>query len=66
MSPLSDTTNLNHNMSGADLFTHIKYMMYTTIPSFSIALIIFLLLGFQTEVNSSKNIDAILSVIYII
>ena len=36
-------------------------MMYTTIPSFSIALIIFLLLGFQTEVNSSKNIDAILS-----
>lgn len=61
MSPLSDTTNLAPAMSGADLFTHIKYMMYTTIPSFSIALIIFLLLGFQTEVNSSKNIDAILS-----
>ena len=61
MSPLSDTTNLAPAMSGADLFSHIKYMMYTTIPSFSIALIIFLLLGFQTEVNSSKNIDAILS-----
>jgi len=61
MSPLSDTTNLAPAMAGAKLFAHIKYMMYTTIPSFSIALIIFLLLGFQTEVNSSKNIDAILS-----
>ena len=61
MSPLSDTTNLAPAMSGVNLFTHIKYMMYTTVPSFSIALIIFLLLGFQTEVNSSENIDAILS-----
>ena len=61
MSPLSDTTNLAPAMSGTDLFTHIKYMMYTTIPSFTIALIIFLLLGFQTEVNSSQNIDEILS-----
>ena len=60
MSPLSDTTNLAPAMSGTDLFTHIKYMMYTTIPSFTIALIIFLIFGFQTEVNSSQNIDAIL------
>ena len=35
--------------------------MYTTIPSFTITLIIFLILGFQTEVNSSQNIDEILS-----
>ena len=61
MSPLSDTTNLAPTMAGTDLFTHIKYMMYTTIPSFTIALIIFLVLGFQTEVNSSQNIDEILS-----
>ncbi len=60
MSPLSDTTNLAPAMAGTDLFTHIKYMMYTTIPSFTIALIIFLIFGFQTEVNSSQNIDAIL------
>ncbi|MBT3570951.1 MAG: sodium:proton antiporter, partial [Flavobacteriales bacterium] len=32
MSPLSDTTNLAPAMAGTDLFTHIKYMMYTTIP----------------------------------
>ena len=61
MSPLSDTTNLAPAMAGTDLFTHIKYMMYTTIPSFTIALIIFLVLGFQTEVNSSQNIDEIIS-----
>ena len=60
MSPLSDTTNLAPAMAGTNLFTHIKYMMYTTIPSFAIALVIFLILGFQTEVNSSQNIDEIL------
>ena len=38
MSPLSDTTNLAPAMVGTDLFTHIRYMMYTTIPSFTITL----------------------------
>ena len=46
MSPLSDTTNLAPAMAGTDLFTHIRYMAYTTIPSISIALILFLILGF--------------------
>ncbi len=46
MSPLSDTTNLAPAVAGTDLFTHIRYMMYTTIPSISIALIIFLIAGF--------------------
>ena len=41
MSPLSDTTNLAPAMAGTDLFTHIRYMMWTTIPSISIALIVF-------------------------
>lgn len=46
MSPLSDTTNLAPAMAGTDLISHIKYMMWTTVPSISIALIIFLLIGF--------------------
>ncbi|WP_420387603.1 Na+/H+ antiporter NhaC [Roseivirga sp.] len=46
MSPLSDTTNLAPAMAGTDLFTHIRYMFYTTVPSISIALILFLILGF--------------------
>jgi len=45
ISPLSDTTNLAPAMAGTDLFTHIRYMMWTTIPSISITLIIFLILG---------------------
>ncbi|MFT6055564.1 MAG: NhaC family Na+:H+ antiporter [Roseivirga sp.] len=46
MSPLSDTTNLAPAMAGTDLFTHIRYMAYTTLPSISITLIIFLIMGF--------------------
>jgi len=46
MSPLSDTTNLAPAMAGTDLFTHIRYMTYTTVPSISIALVLFLIIGF--------------------
>ena len=46
MSPLSDTTNLAPAVAGTDLFTHIRYMMYTTVPSMSLTLIIFLIIGF--------------------
>lgn len=45
MSPLSDTTNLAPAMAGTDLFTHIRYMTITTIPSISIALVLFLIIG---------------------
>jgi Na+:H+ antiporter, NhaC family len=45
MSPLSDTTNLAPAMAGTDLFTHIRYMIYTTGPTIIITLIIFLVLG---------------------
>lgn len=46
ISPLSDTTNLAPAMAGTDLFTHIKYMLITTIPSFVIAMIGFVILGY--------------------
>jgi len=49
MSPLSDTTNLAPAVSGTDIFTHIRYMLYTTVPSISITLIIFLVLGFTAH-----------------
>jgi NhaC family Na+:H+ antiporter len=45
MSPLSDTTNLAPAMAGTDLFTHIRHMLWTTIPSILIALIIFAVIG---------------------
>lgn len=49
LSPLSDTTNLAPAMAGTDLFTHIRYMLYTTIPSFVVALVIFVFLGLGAD-----------------
>ncbi len=57
MSPLSDTTNLAPAMAGTDLFTHIKYMMWTTVPSITITLIVFLVWGFTT--STEGNVDQI-------
>lgn len=45
MSPLSDTTNLAPAVAGTQLFTHIQHMVYTTVPAFIIALILFTLIG---------------------
>ena len=64
MSPLSDTTNLAPAMAGTDLFTHIRYMAKTTIPSILITLIIFLIIGFNYEtaggVEDVKTISAVI------
>lgn len=46
LSPLSDTTNLAPAMAGTDLFTHIRYMLFTTTPSIVIALVGFTILGY--------------------
>ena len=53
MSPLSDTTNLAPAMAGTDLFTHVRYMIYTTWPSMTITLIIFLIIGFTYDFNTT-------------
>ena len=57
MSPLSDTTNLASAISGTDLYTHIKYMMYTTFPTFIITFIVFCII--TLNLNSSSSNDAI-------
>lgn len=49
MSPLSDTTNLASAMAGTDIFTHIRYMTFTTIPSLILTFIIFLIMGFSFD-----------------
>lgn len=62
MSPLSDTTNLAPAMAGTDLFTHIRYMAWTTVPSISIALIIFLVMGLRTYSGTEyEDISPVLS-----
>ena len=61
MSPLSDTTNLAPAMAGTDLFTHIRYMTLTTVPSIVITLLIFLGIGFMSEeATSATGIDDVL------
>jgi NhaC family Na+:H+ antiporter len=58
ISPMSDTTNLAPAMAGTDLFTHIRYMMYTTVPSLIITLIIFLFIGLSYRGSlSAEDVD---------
>ncbi len=60
LSPLSDTTNLAAAMAGSTLFTHIRYMLYTTVPSICITLIVFSIMGIQYEVGEETNVEMML------
>ena len=51
LSPLSDTTNLAAAVSNSDLFDHIQHMLWTTTPSFIIALVVFFVLGIGSGSN---------------
>lgn len=62
ISPLSDTTNLAPAMAGTDLFTHIRYMLLTTTPSFIIALIVFIIISLNLEASGEiNNIEPVLN-----
>ncbi|WP_117883620.1 Na+/H+ antiporter NhaC family protein [Aureibaculum luteum] len=63
MSPLSDTTNLAPAMAGTDLFTHIKYMSITTVPTILITLIVFGILSTTIETNGNANVSNLLDTI---
>ena len=56
LSPLSDTTVLASSVSGTPLFTHIRYMLYTTVPTFSISLTIFLIAGLTMNISGHGNV----------
>ena len=55
LSPLSDTTNLAPAMAGTDLFTHIRYMTHTTVPSILVTLIVFIIIGIGFSVDGTAN-----------
>ena len=55
LSPLSDTTNLAPAMAGGELFSHIRYMSLTTIPSIVITLIVFLILSLTHETTGQAD-----------
>ncbi len=60
MSPMSDTTNLAPAMAGTDLFTHIRYMAYTTVPTIIITLIIFVIIGLNLDPVGQADTNSIL------
>lgn len=63
ISPLSDTTVLASSMSKIPMFDHIRYLMYTTVPSIVITLVIFTILGFSHSGSDSSLINEYTSVL---
>lgn len=64
VSPLSDTTVLASSVTGTPLFVHIRYMLITTVPSMSVALIVYAVVGWMQPVNASAEtgvFEAVLS-----
>ncbi len=61
MSPMSDTTNLAPTMAGTDLFTHIRYMLHTTVPTFIITILVFVVLGFLQNTEGTTNTTKMLA-----
>lgn len=59
VSPLSDTTILASSVTDTPLFTHIRYLMITTVPSILIALAIFLVAGFNHEAGSTAEMTEV-------
>jgi len=58
ISPLSETTNLAPAIAGSELFAHIRYMFWTTMPSIATALVLFIILGFnETAPANNESID---------
>ncbi|SDB42878.1 transporter, NhaC family [Flavobacteriaceae bacterium MAR_2010_188] len=57
MSPLSDTTNLAPAMAGSDLFTHIRYMAFTTVPTILVTLVVFVIIGLNLDTNGTPNVS---------
>ena len=60
LSPLSDTTNLAPAMAGGDLFTHIRYMTLTTVPSIVITLIVFFIISFTQSTEGTADIESLM------
>lgn len=56
ISPLSDTTILASSVTDTPLFTHIRYMLFTTVPSLVITLLLFTVMGFTHEAANMESI----------
>jgi NhaC family Na+:H+ antiporter len=60
LSPLSDTTNLAPVMAGGELFSHIRYMTFTTIPSIIVTLIVFFILSLTQKTSGTADTESLM------
>jgi NhaC family Na+:H+ antiporter len=63
ISPMSDTTVMASSLNKVPLFTHIRYMLFTTVPSITITLIIFFILGLSHGSSDSQNVSTFTEVL---
>lgn len=61
MSPLSDTTNLAPAMAGTDLFSHIRYMTITTVPTIIITILVFTIISLNIDITGSADVSDLLN-----
>lgn len=61
LSPLSDTTNLAPAMAGGELFDHIQYMLYTTVPTICVTLLVFVIVGLNIDTSGTTDIGTLLT-----
>ena len=64
LSLLSDTTVLASSTVGVEIFTHIRYMLYTTVPSMLIALTVFGIAGVTLDHASAATVDQYAETLY--
>lgn len=63
MSPLSDTTNLAPGMAGSELFEHIRHLVWTTFPSFMMAIVFFAFAGSPSAEGDMANLENVRQVL---
>jgi NhaC family Na+:H+ antiporter len=59
LSPLSDTTNIAPAMVETDLFSHIKHMLWDTIPAFALSIILYWFVGNAGVAGNAVDTDGI-------
>ncbi len=61
ISPLSDTTVVASSACGVDLFAHMKYLLVTSVPAMTVAIIVFLCVGIFSDVSTSAGASELVS-----
>jgi NhaC family Na+:H+ antiporter len=60
-SPLSDTANLAAAVGGAELYQHLREVLWTSIPAFAITLLVFFFMGSPGDFDATEKLDSIRS-----